>query len=191
VVQFGDVSVNASTPSITMGSAPVNGNLLVAIGFCNSAMSWGSGWSGVYSNTSGAWNAYIAYKIAGAGESTAQTPVTGGSGYTSIAIWEVHGQNASPLAGYSGGTPSSTVVALTDAVPVMTSSVWFAALAQNESTTAFARAWGAAVVDDTQPSGSGIRVAYGHSDSNSAVYVMGAGPVGFNVVKQMWVLITA
>ena len=60
---------------LTLGSAPINGNLLIAMTVNTPATTPGSGWTLLASNTSGTDDGYIYYKVAGAGESTTQAPL--------------------------------------------------------------------------------------------------------------------
>lgn len=83
--------------SITLGSAPVNGNLLVAMWFNPSVSTAGSGWTIQASNSSGTDFGVIATKVAGASESTTQQPMVSTSSPGAMIIWELHGQNATPI----------------------------------------------------------------------------------------------
>lgn len=84
----------AASGSVTLGAAPTNGNLLVAICFNPSTGSPGTGWTSQAANTSGTDFAFIATKVAGAGESATQSPISGSPSSAGIVIWEIHGQNA-------------------------------------------------------------------------------------------------
>jgi hypothetical protein len=91
---------NSAGASVVMASAPTNGNLLVAVvSFYQGASGpvADTGWTevvndktGVSGTNNGVW---FGYKYAGAGESTTQTPVTGGSvGVNCVTqIWEIDG----------------------------------------------------------------------------------------------------
>lgn len=86
----------ANSASITLTSAPINGNLLVAMTFNPSNGTQGAGWTDVADNGSGTDFGLIAIKVAGAGESATQTPLNG-AGNGLIAMWEINGQAAPPV----------------------------------------------------------------------------------------------
>ncbi len=95
VVQSGhDVAGNKQ---ITLGSAPINGNLLIAMTVNTPATTPGSGWTLLASNTSGTDDGYIYYKVAGAGESTTQAPLAANEAPGCMVIWEINGQAATWL----------------------------------------------------------------------------------------------
>lgn len=92
VVQRASAQSNSSDPSVTFGSAPTNGNLMVAMVFnSGSNPSAASGWTAVQTNFVGNVGVSILTKTAGASESTTQTPTTGASGNTGKIVWEVSG----------------------------------------------------------------------------------------------------
>lgn len=87
---------NAGTNSVTLGSAPTNGNLLVAAYFNPTQNTAGTGWTQQGFNSTGTDFGGIMTKVAGAGESTTQTPLSASPGGTGlICMWELNGQNAS------------------------------------------------------------------------------------------------
>jgi hypothetical protein len=76
--------------SATFGSAPTNGNLLVAIIFNPTGDTAGAGWTLQIANSTGTDYGAILTKIAGVGESLTQSPLTGIGGTGAIVIWELH-----------------------------------------------------------------------------------------------------
>jgi hypothetical protein len=86
----------ANSASITLTSAPVNGNLLVAMCFNPTVGTVGSGWTQVAANSTGADFGLIAIKTAGASESATQSPLSG-AGNGVIAMWEIHAQAVAPV----------------------------------------------------------------------------------------------
>lgn len=129
VVQNADVVGSTITFAVTMGAAPTNGNLLVAMLFYQGAAPAtdhpaASGWT-----QQSTFNAHTAFtadesvivysKVAGAGESTTQTPATNtGTGY--MIVWEVSGAAATFAAALdvhetiqAANTTSLSVTALT------------------------------------------------------------------------------
>ena len=86
---------NASA-SVTFGSAPTNGNLMIAMWVSPTGSAANTGWTVVGTDTSGTDFSVIAWKKAGAGESTTQTPISGGNPTNcGLVVWELNGQNAS------------------------------------------------------------------------------------------------
>lgn len=92
----------AGAVTVTMGSAPTNGNLLIGIwfgnGFAISGSSLASGWILMTPPTgSGSDNWAAAYKWAGAGESTTQTPY-GASVTGAVVVFEFSGARGAHIA---------------------------------------------------------------------------------------------
>jgi hypothetical protein len=87
-------SSTSSSGSAAFAVAPTAGNLLVAMNFNPGSASAGTGWTQQVDNTSGTDYGLIFTKIAGAGESTTQTPVSGASAGATV-IWEISGQAGS------------------------------------------------------------------------------------------------
>lgn len=198
VVQFNYTSVAASTvPSVTMGAAPTNGDLLVAfvITDASSAPTANTNWTLQSSQTSGLWYFQVLTKKAGASESTTQSPVTGGSSaHWTVGIYEVSGQNAtspivSALSTYVtsisyGFTPGQTVsfintIALMCIVP-----------AGNQSYTCSA-VYGCKNLTANLSSASGAHAAFGWTDSNSITYTMSATFSSASGYDAAFVLLTA
>lgn len=97
VVQFA-FNVNG-TKSVTFGVAPANGNLLVAMSFNPSTGSVGAGWTKVVESTTGTDFGDVWSKVAGAGESTTQSPLNADPGGATgcIACWELHHASGTPV----------------------------------------------------------------------------------------------
>lgn len=99
------------TPTITLSSAPVSGNLLIAIVWGTTGTpSAGTGWTLDTSFSSGSYYIASFYKYAGVAESTTQTPSSTSQALASMAMWEV--SFIPPTWAYahvaSGGGASST-----------------------------------------------------------------------------------
>ena len=85
-----------TTPSVTFGSAPTQGNLMVVTG-----LTWGgsghlfvpaNGWANIVPpGSSGFQNAFAAYKYAGASEPALQNFATNTTGVWGVCAWEVSG----------------------------------------------------------------------------------------------------
>lgn len=84
----------ANSASITLDSAPVSGNLLVAMCFNPSVGTVGSGWTSQAANSTGTDFGLVATKVAGGGESATQSPLSG-AGNGLIMMWELNGQAVS------------------------------------------------------------------------------------------------
>ncbi len=94
------INTIASSPSVTLSSAPINGNLLfacIASFTGNGAMAAAAGWTRLYDDTtgtSGTMNRISAFwKYAGVGESTTQTPTSSSVNAfaSAIEMWEISG----------------------------------------------------------------------------------------------------
>lgn len=84
--------------SATFSVAPTNGNLLVAMCFNPTSNTAGPGWTRRFTDSGGTDFSVLLTKVAGAGESTTQTPLSGVSTTGCMMIWELHGQgSAVPL----------------------------------------------------------------------------------------------
>jgi hypothetical protein len=106
LVQSGARAVKASSVAVTLGSNPIQGNLLVAIvGADNASTLTLSGWS-VAVNASGENNSQaIFYKIAGASESRTVTANRTGNGAIGLQVFEYSGiATTNPLDQAATGT---------------------------------------------------------------------------------------
>lgn len=164
IVQVASNQAASSDPSVTMGSAPVEGNLLVAFVFnTGTNPTTGSGWAKVNSNYAGNVGATIFTKTAGASESTTQTPSTAAAGNTSTVIWEVSGSSGFAVEQTYSDTPTVTS-ASTNLFPVVSGTLFLAALAGTADT--ITSAYGTA--SKTLLNVAGAPTAYGSSDSKTA-----------------------
>lgn len=154
--------------SVTFGSAPTNGNLLVAFLFDTGGNPTAAGgWTALDLETSAALDTSIFTKVAGAGESTTQTPSSSTGGQTSLIVWEISGAATGVVEYQAVG--SNGVSVPTGRVPttvVVASSLFLAAIATTVTSTAINSAYGLA--SSAILSSSGVQTAYGHSDSSNA-----------------------
>lgn len=95
IVQSG-ISTAASA-SITLGGAPANGNLLVAVTANPTTSTAGAGWTIQETDQGGTDFVNIVTKVAGAGESATQSPIGSAPTNALICMWELNGQAASFL----------------------------------------------------------------------------------------------
>lgn len=114
-------AASGQTISITMTTAPTNGNLLLASWDCTAhatgtTYTYGANWTPLLDTPSSGLTS--AWKIAGSGESTTQTPITNGAQSTilkgfSAAIWEISGAaTTAPIA----HTTTANAVSITGTV---------------------------------------------------------------------------
>jgi hypothetical protein len=83
-------ATNAGGDTITLSSAPVLNNLLVAMSFNPSTPNVATGWTIQSQQLGGADYGLVMTKVAGASESATQTLITGGSSTGCFVIWELH-----------------------------------------------------------------------------------------------------
>lgn len=84
------VASNASLATGIVVTAPTQNNLLLAFCFSTGSQNVaGAGWLTLFNGTSGTYDTAIFYKIAGAGESTIQTPTSVASS-GEISFYEIH-----------------------------------------------------------------------------------------------------
>jgi hypothetical protein len=176
VVHFNYASANGAMTAVTMSAAPANGNLLVAIIYSVAVPTLSSGWTligGSYLQQTGLWYMHAAYKVAGASESTSQSPMTNSGGtYWTTGIWEVTGQNATtPILGAPSSYSSSAAIGQTVTLPsgANTLALMSVCPASFQNTTITA-ALGAATLNVNASGAAGAHAAYGWTDSNSPVY---------------------
>lgn len=115
VVQSGKVQ-NSNT--VVLGSAPANGNLLIAMSANTGGSTAGAGWTTIALNSSGADFGVIWFKVAGVAESTSQTPASGAITAGSIVMWEIHGQRASNPIVFAGSQVQSAAQGSNDPIYV-------------------------------------------------------------------------
>lgn len=114
LVQFGSDTTGSN--SVVLGVAPTNGNLLVAMSFNPTSDTTGAGWTKQTENFGGTDYGIIFTKVAGAGESTTQTPCAGLGGTGAIAMWELHGQ---AVAFFVGGASQNEATGQPNNTPVL------------------------------------------------------------------------
>ena len=104
IVQTATPVCGAAVQSVTFGMAPTNGNLLIALAASNSGRAANTGWTKADIQDSGGTDFGLLYwKIAGAGESTTQTPFASAD-IGAIVCYEING--GAPIA-VSKGAPGS------------------------------------------------------------------------------------
>lgn len=86
----------STTAAVTMGAAPTNGNLLLAVGILsstNGVPAANTGWTVQATDGPAAGGVYVALysKYAGAGESTNQQPEANGRNIWGLHVWEISG----------------------------------------------------------------------------------------------------
>lgn len=154
--------------SVTFGSAPTNGNLLVAFFFDTGGNpTAGSGWTALDLLTSAALDASIFIKTAGAGESTTQTPSSSTGGSTALVVWEISGV-ATGIVDYQGvgSNGVSVPTGKVPSIPTIPSSLFLSAIATTITSVAITSLYGLA--SSAILSSTGVQMGYGHSDSSNA-----------------------
>lgn len=154
--------------SVTFGAAPTNGNLLVAFFFDTGGNpTAGSGWTALDLATSAALDASIFTKVAGASESTTQTPSSSTGGQTSLIVWEISGAVTGVVDFQAVGSNGSSVpTGRIPAIPTLPSSLFLAAIASTIPATGISSVYGLAT--SAILSSAGVQTGYGHSDSSNA-----------------------
>lgn len=123
VVVQSKAAAAASLVSAVMTTAPTQGNLLIAFVGSSATLAAAAGWFLVAANTSGTDYGSIFAKVAGASESTTQTPIAAGATTTEIGIWEVSGARLGLVMGAAQSFIANDFVGTTPA----TSSIFAAA----------------------------------------------------------------
>lgn len=124
---------STGSTGVTLGVAPTNGNLLVAIAKSSSA-AVGAGWTSESLNSGGLDFNQVFTKVAGAGESTTQSPLGGGTTANAISMWELNGQSGTPVVFASATFTAATKYFTSDWRPGLTNVLALAA-AQTDGTT--------------------------------------------------------
>lgn len=176
-VQFDSGSwASSNAATVTMGSAPVNGNMLCAIVWATGSPSpsANTGWTLEILNGDGNYWLAAFTKVAGAGESTAQTPTNGTSGQATVGIWEMSGQNVTTpkvaiIANYES---ANSRIAFIPAIPQTPGTFFCGSIAVYTASDTLSMVHGCATVDANLTSAPGAPAAFGHSDSNSFAYTM-------------------
>ena len=148
---------------LTMTSAPTNGILLVAMTFNPTTATANTGWTQLASNSSGTDYGTILYKVAGAGESTTQTPLSGTvAAPACMIIWEIAGANASPFVFTTMQAEQSGTSNSSGALPNVANAIFLGAIGL-VSTSYNNSALINVTQDAKDTSGTGRQLAAGHS----------------------------
>lgn len=127
---------NSGTASITLGSAPTNGNVLVAMCFNPSTDVAGTGYSRQVDNGSGLDYGTIMTKVAGVSESATQSPLNSSPGGTGlIAMWELSGQAIAYFVTGASQNELATPFNASAQVPTVTNMITLMACACDNSET--------------------------------------------------------
>ena len=148
------------TQSITLDSAPTEGNLLVAMWWNPSVGTDGAGWTRVAATDTGIDFAHIVTKVAGAGESATQSPINSSPGGTGgIIMWELTGQAVSaPVAAATMGFASGTLQFQGPALPGVTDMIALHGSGGDNTYTSVSNA-----IQDQLVNSGGRKVYAGHS----------------------------
>ena len=167
------ISDSCSSPlSVTMGTAPVAGNMLVAVvSHFNNTPSAQSGWTSLF-NANGAvadgWAVF--YKQVAPGDTTTQTPCSAGTGQSaSCTIWEI-GPGVIPASLYAVGDnvmSSQASSASSLGITFANSLVLVAAVDKNATPNVITL--DAALTQDGTNSTAGQNLKFGHSTAAPAV----------------------
>lgn len=156
---------NAASTSITLGSAPINGHLLVAICQAGAATA-GSGWTVQASTSAGSFYGVVVTKVAGASESATQTPIaTAGSGPV-IMMWELSGAAASPVIIAEAASKNATNVSST-VVPSMVNTLALFGMSVESSGVSLT---GKFNYTESNSVTSGYNASMGYANASSAVF---------------------
>ncbi|HVP57596.1 MAG TPA: hypothetical protein VMU02_05825 [bacterium] len=110
------INAGSSISTVTMGSAPTHGNLLICFqlkGNVSAGSGWHEGWT---ADSGGANFSRVLWKIAGAGESTTQTPLSTTTACV-LAVFEVSGGIAGCVPDYGDATGTSKALGATCVSP--------------------------------------------------------------------------
>lgn len=148
---------------VTLGAAPTNGNLLVAMTFNPSVVSAGTGWTLIANNSTGTDTGAIFTKTAGAGESTTQNPLNSAPGTGTMVVWEINGQNGTPLVYWSTEAEQSNPYAPSVVIgPLDQKLLFLGAISLISSSQNFVNMYGV-VQDQFVKTGSSRQIAAGHA----------------------------
>lgn len=183
---FIDVASAAST-AIVLSTAPVNGNLLIAMGTTNSITA-ASGWTALATNSGGSQFSGIFYKVAGASESATQTPVTGSGNNTAIIIYELHGQAGTPFVFGSATVTIAAPSATTSPAPGIINVLALATISGDAALSTFAHLY-----NMTQDVNSAVArgLAAGHSNASAALAQLMVGLSSNVATRSNIVLVSA
>ena len=183
------VVAGSSIASVTMTTAPANGNLLIAFVGSTSALTANTGWVQLDYNTAGMDWGGIYYKVAGASESTTQQPITSGGSPSEIAIYEVENAQVaflgvSDLSAIPNDQTSTTTPATVSLYANAGALFLYAFLgsATGTPTVSFG------TLDDTE-TGSGRIIAAGHGTTTASETKCTATFTGAGTTKAMSVML--
>lgn len=165
IVQHG--AENAGAQGITLGAAPTNGNLLVAMCFNGTVDSAGSGWAKYADNGSGSDYGTIYTKTAGASESATQDPLSSAPGNGCIAMWEIHG--VVTIVASSTQNEQTGLSGSSSALPLPVNMLFLGALSLLSSSNNITGAYNV-VVDDLLDTGASHQIASGHATKADAPF---------------------
>lgn len=114
--------------SAVFGVAPTNGNLLVAMCFNPASNTAGSGWTSQTTNSTGTDFGTVLTKVAGAGESTTQTPMSGVTTTGCMVIWELHAASTPTFIAAQSQSETTGVVNIPVLLPNIVNCIGLAAL---------------------------------------------------------------
>lgn len=186
IVQSGVTNTASAGCSVTLGAAPTNGNLLVAFTSASGAAP-GTGWTSVASNSGGTAFGLIATKVAGAGESTTQTPCTS-TGAAGVVMWELNGQNASPVVFAATSFATASAFAATAQAPGLTNVLALGALMGDGVAATFGQMFN--MTQDQLSNGGTRGVIGGHSTGATPVAQMLASLTAAAATRNYLILIT-
>lgn len=165
LVQTGSAAGNAIT-GVTLASAPVNGNLLVAF-ICRGVPSANTGWEKFATDGGGSTFTSLFFKVAGAGESATQNPTGGASDYA-ITIFEFSA-GAVPALGAAGVFQDVTATAHTVTPTAFKSTGFFFGIVMSEATGDLPVSFSAGVVGDASAVNGTSRSIQGFHKTVAAV----------------------
>lgn len=166
IVQFAHSN---TSNSVVFGIAPTNGNLLVAI-CVDTGSGAGAGWAAEDTDAGGANFGLIATKVAGAGESTTQTPMAAGSNNVMvICAWEITGQaGSSPVLFANSSTLGAAHTAYTQPAVASLANVLNLGAIQTEGTPQTLTGCYGMSQDVLNNAATFSHYVAGHSDAGSA-----------------------
>jgi len=154
---------------VVMASAPTSGNLLLAMTFNSTGNSSGTGWTKLFENPTGLDWGDIWYKVAGAGESTTQTPLGGSPSVAAKMIWELSGMASVPACFIGAASQVEQATGLSGAgpqFPNLTNCRSFNAMGLASASNNLKALYNIQHSDAFINSGTGRQLAAGHSDAS-------------------------
>ena len=175
---------------VTFGVAPTNGNLLIAMNFNTTAHTAAAGWTLQFENTSGTDFGSVFSKVAGAGESTSQTPITAAGTAGGMVVWEIAGANATFLAAGASQAEQSGTASLPVSFPCVKNCLALSAVGVVTGVT-ISKQFNAGVQDVLDNTGE-RKLYAGHTDiTKTPLAGVFVGLSGTGSSKSITVLITS